>query len=478
MILKGYLFGVLYAFLCIGISLLAYKLGMPKKYTRKLVHIFVGFEWVILSHYHGASFHFLIVCLFFLVVLALSHFLKLMPMMSSDSENAPGTVYYAVAMSIMAVICLFEPRMLLPFGIGVFCTSFGDGLAGVVGQLITKGNPKVYGDKTLFGMIANLIFSLGSALLLSHFYSMGLNFWQCLLIALLSVGLEVITGFGFDNITTTLGTAFLAYAFMYIPAVDNLIVPIILTPVVIAAVNSRKILTRSALFAAIVLDIVVSLTLGNFGFVLLLSFLALSVIADKIKKLRKKDDDITARSSEMRDIIQVLANGLVPGIFALMFSITLDNIFIVGYIAALAEALADTVASGIGVFSKTTFDLFKMKKCEQGISGGMSVIGTLGSVLGAFVIGLIALAFGVVNLPLMLIAVGAAFLGAVFDSMLGSLVQVKFKCTVCGKITEKGIHCSKPTVKHSGFYFFDNDIVNLFSGAFSAILATVICALI
>jgi len=331
MILKGYLFGVLYAFLCIGISLLAYKLGMPKKYTRKLVHIFVGFEWVILSHYHGASFHFLIVCLFFLVVLALSHFLKLMPMMSSDSENAPGTVYYAVAMSIMAVICLFEPRMLLPFGIGVFCTSFGDGLAGVVGQLITKGNPKVYGDKTLFGMIANLIFSLGSALLLSHFYSMGLNFWQCLLIALLSVGLEVITGFGFDNITTTLGTAFLAYAFMYIPAVDNLIVPIILTPVVIAAVNSRKILTRSALFAAIVLDIVVSLTLGNFGFVLLLSFLALSVIADKIKKLRKKDDDITARSSEMRDIIQVLANGLVPGIFALMFSITLDNIFIVGY---------------------------------------------------------------------------------------------------------------------------------------------------
>ena len=52
------------------------------------------------------------------------------------------------------------------------------------------------------------------------------------------------------------------------------------------------------------------------------------------------------------------------------------------------------------------------------------------------------------------------------------------KCTVCGKITEKGIHCSKPTVKHSGFYFFDNDIVNLFSGAFSAILATVICALI
>ena len=102
MIVKGYIFGILYALACIALALFAYKLGMPKKYTRKLVHILVGFEWVILSHYMGATYHFLIVCIFFLLLLALSHFKQLMPMISSDGDNAPGTVYYAVAMTVMA----------------------------------------------------------------------------------------------------------------------------------------------------------------------------------------------------------------------------------------------------------------------------------------------------------------------------------------------------------------------------------------
>jgi uncharacterized membrane protein len=37
-------------------------------------------------------------------------------------------------------------------------------------------------------------------------------------------------------------------------------------------------------------------------------------------------------------------------VMALLYSITLNKIFIVGYVAALAEAFADTAASGIGAF--------------------------------------------------------------------------------------------------------------------------------
>ena len=133
MILKGYIFSLLYGVLCLGLAFLAYKLGMPKKYTRKLVHVLVGFEWVILYHYMGTgSWHFLAVCLAFTALLAFTYRGRLLPMISSEESNSPGTVYYGAAMSLMAVLCLFRPTLTYYFGIGVFCTSLGDGLAGVV----------------------------------------------------------------------------------------------------------------------------------------------------------------------------------------------------------------------------------------------------------------------------------------------------------------------------------------------------------
>ena len=477
MILKGYIFGTLYALLCLLVAFIVYKLGVPKKYTRKLVHILVGAEWIILSHYMGATYHFLVVCLFFLVLLAVAHFKKLMPMISSDSDNAPGTVYYAVAMSIMAVICLFIPDMMLPFGIGVLCTSIGDGLAGVVGSLVKNHNPKVYKSKTLFGFVANLIASFAVAASFKYICLPELKIWQCIMIALLSAGLELITVFGLDNISITVGVSFLAYAFVHYPIINSLAVPIVLTPYIIALVLEKKVLTPNGLILALILDVVISLTLANFGFVLLLSFLVISVAIDKVKKHRKKEDTVT-KKGDCRDGVQVIANGLVPMMMALMYSGTGNPAFVVGYIAALAEATADTAASGIGVYARGVFDLFRWKKTLPGLSGGMSVIGTVASLFGAVAISAIALAFGVINLQLFVLVSLCAFLGAVFDSALGSLVQVKYRCSVCGELTEREVHCNKITKKHSGFEFFDNDVVNLISGLFSAILAAVLFSVI
>ena len=478
MILKGYVFGILYALVCIALALVAYKLGMPKKYSRKAVHILVGFEWVILSHYMKATYHFLIVCIFFLILLSVSYFKNLMPMISSDSDNAPGTVYYAVAMSVMALISMFKPAMLLPFGIGVFCTSLGDGFAGVFGQLIKKCNPKIFGKKTLFGMLANFLFSAGTAVAFKYIFDMRLEIWHCILIGLFSVGLEAATGVGLDNITITLGTSFLAYSFLYVSDITFYIVPIILTPFVICTVIQKNVLTRTGLAAAIAMDVIISLLLGNFGFVILLSFLVGSVCVDKVKKRKKGIVSVAKRDGECRDAVQVLANGLIPTVLALMFGLTLNGAFIVAYVASLAEAFADTAASGIGVFSKNTFDPFKRRKCAAGLSGGMSVIGTAASLAAAFVISVISMLFGALDFKLAAVAALSAFLGVIFDSFLGSALQIKYQCRVCNQITEKEEHCNKPTVRHSGFYFFDNDVVNLFSGAFAGILAATVSSLI
>ena len=243
-----------------------------------------------------------------------------------------------------------------------------------------------------------------------------------------------------------------------------------LTPLIIAAVVEKKVLTAWGLLLALLLDAVVSLTLGNFGLVMLAAFLFGSVAIDKIKKKRKASDTVT-KKGECRDTVQVLANGLVPMLMALIYSGTGIFAFVVGYIAALTEAFADTAASGVGAFSDKVVDIVRMKRIKPGLSGGISLIGTLAALVGAALIALVPFAFHIRSFNIYIIVVLSAFCGVLFDSLLGSLLQVKYKCVVCGELTEREVHCRKRTLKHSGFEFFDNDIVNLLSSLFASVMA-------
>lgn len=472
MIFYGYLTGICYGLLCLALSLVLYKIGIEKKYTRKVVHILVGFEWVFLYHFFGAGVHFLLVCVMFTALLAVAHFARLMPMIASDGDNAPGTVYYGIAMTGVALVGCFVPEVMLPFGVGIFCTSIGDGLAGTIGQILGKHSPKIYGNKTLVGSLSAFVFSFLSVLFMNLIFDMGLNFWQMLAIGLLSASLELVSGYGLDNITITWGVTAFTYAFMYFERINSYILPILLTPFIIAFALGKRALTPLGTFLAVVMDFVISLSLGNFGFLVLVGFFAISIAVDKVKKRAKKKYAYTeAEKSGTRDVVQVLANGLVPTLAATGFAISGQVAFVVAFVASLSEALADTVSSGLGIFAKRTFDLFKMKPCNKGISGGMSLIGTLSSLAAAFLLASLGLAFGTLDVTFYVIAAVAAFLGGIFDSFLGSLFQEKRICTACGEVTEKRKHCDAPTAHHSGFAFFDNDVVNISSGLFSAALA-------
>ena len=472
MILKGYLFSVLYALACLGLAFGIYKLGAPKKITRKIVHILVGFEWLILYVFMGPGVHFLAVCLIFTAVLAVSYRKSLMPMISSDGDNAPGTVYYAIAMSIMAVIMLFEPSMIHPFGIGVFCTSFGDGLAGLVGQSLSpEHNPKIYGNKSLAGTLTNFAVCFAVALFFSHYFEMGLNLWHCLAIAVFGTQLELFIGRGLDNILITLGTSLLSYSLINFESTLNYIVTILLTPAIIAFAYKKKALTVGGILSALLLDIAVSVSLGNFGFVILFAFFALGIVSDKIKKRYKNSRQKTTKPSECRNSIQVLSNGFACAACALAYLFTSNHAFLIGFVASLAEALADTMASGIGVISGKAFDPFRMKPCKPGISGGMSLLGTTFSLIGASIIALLALAFGRISSADMIIVIFAGVLGGIFDSFLGSLVQVKYRCNLCGEITEKRTHCDTPTTRSSGLRLVNNDTVNFLSTVFAAAIS-------
>ena len=472
MIINGYIFSFLYALVCIFLAFALSKLGLGKKYTRKFVHISVGFEWVILNRFFGPSIHFLIVCLAFTALLYLEYKLKLVPSLSSDGENAPGTVYYGVAMSIMAGITLILPKMILPFGIGVLVTSLGDGMAGVIGQAIRWKNPKIYGNKTLFGTLSTFLVSFIGILLFKVVYPMPLEIWQVLLISIFASSVELISTRGLDNIFLTLSSSALAYFLMYFDASLDYILPIMLTPVIIATVTKMRVLNTVGILLAVVLDLVVSVAFGNGGFVVLLSFLLISVVCDKLKRHFKGNAD--KNDDKTRGGRQVIANGAVGAFAALIFIITKNRIFTVIYLASVTEALADTVASGIGIFAKNTYDVFRFRKCEKGISGGMSLIGTASSLIASILISTFASLLGMADILSAILISFIAFSGMIFDSLLGSLLQVKYKCRICGHITERSVHCAESAEKYRGISFVDNNVVNIMANLFTAILAYVI----
>lgn len=472
MIALGYAFSIAYALLCLLIGFAAYKLGAPKKITRKIVHILVGFEWLILYHFFGGGAHFLAVCLICTALLSISHFKKLLPMIESSEDNSPGTVYYGIAMSVMALITLFVPDMIIPFGIGVFCTSLGDGLAGLAGQWIkSPRNAKIYGSKTFYGSYTNILVCFIVAGVFNGKFDLGLSVWYILAIAFFATELELFTGKGLDNITVTLSASFLSYFLIHFDRAGEYIIPILFTPLMIAFAYKKKALSTGGIIAAIIVDILISLAFGNFGFVMLLAFFLGGIITDKFKNKYKNKGRKEKRATECRSYIQVLANSLTASICALCYLFTKQNLFVIAFVASLAEALADTAASGIGVLSGRAYDPFRHRPCTPGLSGGMSKLGTVASVFAALLMSLIALCFGSIDLIDVAVITLASILGAIFDSLLGSLLQVKFKCPKCGKITESKEHCSTPTTHHSGITCVTNNTVNLLSTIFSAILA-------
>ena len=472
MIGYGYLFSFLYVALVVGVAALLYRFGMPKAYTRKFIHIFVAFEWVILYRFMGTSLHFFLVCVLFLLLLLLVYIKRLLPMMASDGENAPGTVYYALAMSVAALVTYFVPDFMIPFGVGVFATSFGDGLAGTVGQLIRRGNPRVYGEKTLFGTLSCFLITTLSSFLIFVIFGTPLGIFHALAIGVFAAGTELLTSRGLDNITVTFAAAALTFFFLKVPTAAEYLIPILATPFVILLVLRRRALTRDGIAAALFLDLAVSVSLGNFGFLTLLFFFAVAVLLDHIKK-EKKEKILSAREEKgtRRDAFQVLANAMLPVSSAVFFFLTQKPMFLLPFVAGMAEALADTAASSVGVLSSSAFDLFRMRRCERGISGGMSWLGTGMALLSSFALSFFTCLFGQITPFAALIAALLAFLGSVFDSFLGSLFQVKYRCVVCRRLTEKRECHGMKTERARGIPFLDNDLVNLFSSLFTVLAA-------
>ncbi|MFT3893022.1 MAG: DUF92 domain-containing protein [Anaerolineales bacterium] len=125
--------------------------------------------------------------------------------------------------------------------------------------------------------------------------------------------------------------------------------------------------------------------------VLLMTFFITSSGLSRMFKKRKQGLDEKFSKGHERDAGQVFGNGGLATAFVLVHALYPgSSIGWVGFAAALAAVNADTWATELGVLNPTPPRMITdlRKRVEKGTSGGISLFGTLASLMGAAVIAL------------------------------------------------------------------------------------------
>jgi uncharacterized protein (TIGR00297 family) len=123
------------------------------------------------------------------------------------------------------------------------------------------------------------------------------------------------------------------------------------------------------------------------NFILLLIFLVISVIVTKYKHIEKRARGLYEHERGWQNVI---SNGLVPVLCVVMYAFTGMKVLLSMYICAIAAAAADKFGSELGVLSGKPISLKNFKRVPPGVSGAISLLGTLMSFIGALAIGTIA----------------------------------------------------------------------------------------
>ncbi|RDE15753.1 MAG: hypothetical protein C4K48_02935 [Candidatus Thorarchaeota archaeon] len=257
----------------------------------------------------------------------------------------------------------------------------------------------------------------------------------------------------------------------------------------------------SGLISAFIVGFTIWYTGGVSAFVIVLFYFLSAGIATKYKYKAKMQRNCAQEGKGKRSWKNVFGSGLIP----MMFSVAMYLASLVpdlaaagwpfflfgGYIGAVSTTAADTLASELGVFSRSKPRLITnlRRKVPTGTIGGVSLLGEAVAILAGLTIGVIAVLFSVFApgwVPavtavdqvyfLIPLTVLTGFIGCNVDSVLGAVFQNRYVCEICGAVTDKEFHCDYETKYVGGFKSFTNMHVNFGSSGMGATLGVLLGA--
>lgn len=405
-----------------------------------------------------------------------------------NSKSNWGVFY--LPLSFLLLLLIFGHDYRGVSALSMFVLTFADSFAAIVGrkssiEYIAIKDKKTYAGSAVFFITSLIVIFIFTFLFPEHLnLSTQITYSVYFILAVIYISfiltfIEGISYSGSDNFFVPIIGSFLIYLCL-LKGSSNLTYTLwigaVLSACVAFASFKVKFLTKSGAAATFLLA---AFIFGFGGFkwsIPIMAFFILSSMLSKVKKgIKGELEDAYFEKTGVRDHWQVAANGGLGGILVLLNSAYPSDLFYIIYVSSLSAVCADTWATEIGTLRKTrTYNILTFKRIEQGMSGGVSLTGTLGGMLGSFIISLSGIWWIESNIyQYILIIVLAGVFGSFIDSVLGAALQAQFKCGVCGKITEKNYHCKAETAPAKGITWMNNDMVNLFAGAGGGIIVII-----
>lgn len=158
-------------------------------------------------------------------------------------------------------------------------------------------------------------------------------------------------------------------------------------------------------------------------FIILLTFYGIGSAATKYMYSIKYEMGIAEPAGGARGYVNVFSNSLPALFFAINYGFYGINAFKLAFVAAVATALGDTIASEIGKTSNKVYLITNFKQVEPGTNGGISLKGEFAAVAGCTLISVVAWILRVVSVYTIPALVLASFIGVHIDSLLGATLE-------------------------------------------------------
>ena len=386
-----------------------------------------------------------------------------------------GILYFVLAYWLLLAI-VWQHVWLIVLPMLVMATA--DPVAAAVGEATVWLPYRLTGDrKTIGGSLAffttTLLVLFGGLALPELLELPQVTYWTyrlpaALLIALLLTLLEGLPSGGGDNLTVPLGGSWLLAVLFLSPDSALLWRMWVVTGaafVFLGAAHRVRMLSNDGAVAALLLAVVI-VTAGGWWWAapVLFFFITGSLLG---RMLRSRATVTEQKHHRPRDWQQVLANGGVGGMMAMIYTFYPTHLHAKLYLVSLAVCTADTWASEIGnAIRGATYDIVTGKRMPKGLSGGISVAGTLGAAAGAA--GLAVVGVAVVkshDLTWWPIAL-AGFMGMLLDSLLGSRLQARYRHPDGSIVDYRPTPDASPI---TGYTWITNDAVNVLSVVFTTL---------
>ena len=167
------------------------------------------------------------------------------------------------------------------------------------------------------------------------------------------------------------------------------------------------------------------------GWMSVVIYLLFGSLVTKIGYEFKEQKGIAEKRGGKRGPENVWGSSSTGLFFAIMAKLDLTNLVFlkIGFAASFAAKLADTFGSEIGKrFGGDTYLITSLKKVQRGTEGGISLEGTLASILGATFMAFVMLCLSIISSKHEFIIVSiSGFLATLSESIIGAKYQNKYK---------------------------------------------------